>query len=343
MANLSLADWALRLDPNGAVGDILEMLSQCNEILSDIVWEESNKADGHQTILRTELPQPAYRAFNAGVPGTVSKVSRVEDKWGELFDWSYVDKSLADITGDHRKMRMMEDQAHIEGMAQKVASDLFYQDTASNMAAFTGFSSRYGALSAYASGKNVINGGGSGSSNSSIWLLGWSPDTLHGFFPKGTVAGMVYKDWGDIVPLRDQSTGYEYQGYRSSFTWRLGLATPDWRWGVRIANLDTTSAGLKGVAPFDIFAGLSAAVNALPNLGRISNINKTDDPRRPSMNVKPAIYVNRMVRTAMDIQAIRDRNVLLTPSEYAGFAVTDFRGIPIRICDALINTESTVS
>ena len=342
MAQLSLIDWALRTEPNGAAADVLEMLSQCNEILQDIVWTEANEPDGHTSVLRTALPTPSYRAFNSGVAGTKSSVTRVKDKWGMLFDWSYLDKSLGDVTQDVRKMRLMEDQAHIEGMSQKVATDLFYQDQASNPAAFTGLSARYGALTAYASGKNIINGGGTGSSNSSIWLLGWAPDTIHGFFPKNTVAGMVYKDWGDIVPLRDAS-GNEYPGYRSSFEWKIGFASPDWRWGGRIANLDTTSAGLKGTTPFDVFAGLSAMVNALPNLGRISGINATDDPRRPSMTVKPAIYMNRTVRTASDIQAIRDRNVLLSPSEYAGFAVTNFRGIPIRVCDSLTNGETAVS
>ena len=342
MANLSLLDWALRLEPDGAAADVLEMLSQCNEILNDIVWTEANATDGHMSILRTALPVPAYRTFNAGVPGTVSKVTRVKDKWGMLYDWSYLDKALAETTKDQRKLRLMEDQAHIEGMAQKISYDLFYQDQATTPAAFTGLASRYGALTAYASGKNIINGGGSGSSNSSIWLLGWSPDSIHGFFPQGSVAGMVYKDWGDLVPLKDAS-GNEYPGYRSSFEWKVGLATPDWRWGVRICNLDTTSAGLKGVAPFDIYAGLSAAVNAIPNMGRISGINATDDPRRPSMAVKGGIYMNRLVRTAADIQAIRDRNVLLTPAEYAGFAVTNFRGIPLRVVDSIINAESTVS
>jgi len=49
------------------------------------------------------------------------------------------------------------------------------------------------------------------------------------------------------------------------------------------------------------------------------------------------------VRESLDIQAIRDKNVLLRPTEYAGQPVVEFRGIPIRVVDALLTTESTLS
>jgi len=59
--------------------------------------------------------------------------------------------------------------------------------------------------------------------------------------------------------------------------------------------------------------------------------------------MRPAWYVNRTVRQYMDIQAIRDKNVLLTPREYEGMPIVDFRGVPIRIVDSLLNTESRLT
>jgi len=47
------------------------------------------------------------------------------------------------------------------------------------------------------------------------------------------------------------------------------------------------------------------------------------------MPIKPVFYANRTVRYYMDIQAIRDKNVLLSSTDYAGRPIEQFRGIPI--------------
>ncbi len=57
---------------------------------------------------------------------------------------------------------------------------------------------------------------------------------------------------------------------------------------------------------------------------------------------RPAIYVNRTLGTALDLQALNKTNVLLQMLEWDGKPVTAFRGIPIRTCDQILNTEETV-
>ena len=54
------------------------------------------------------------------------------------------------------------------------------------------------------------------------------------------------------------------------------------------------------------------------------------------------IYCNRTVRTYLDLQAMNKTNVLLQLREFNGMVVTSFRGIPIKTCDALLNTEARV-
>ena len=51
----TLSDWAKRLDPNGKVPDIVEMLEQTNEILADMLWIQGNLPTGHRTTVRTGL------------------------------------------------------------------------------------------------------------------------------------------------------------------------------------------------------------------------------------------------------------------------------------------------
>ena len=122
--------------------------------------------------------------------------------------------------------------------------------------------------------------------------------------------------------------------------------TKDWRFAVRIANIDTTTAavGLFGTTPPDLYLLMSKAVVRFPTLTkRASGITETDAPDEPAPGINPAFYCNRTVREALDIQAIRDKNVLLRPTEYAGQPIVEFRGVPIRICDSLLSTESALT
>ena len=48
------------------------------------------------------------------------------------------------------------------------------------------------------------------------------------------------------------------------------------------------------------------------------------------------------VRGFMDIQAIRDKNVLISPKDFAGFPTENYRGVPIRIMDQIKNSETRV-
>ena len=340
----NLVDWARRADPNGAIAVIAELLSQCNEVLKDMIWQEGNLPLGHKTTVRVGLPQGVWRGANQGVPSSKSLTAQFQDSIGELVDYSIVDKSIAELNGDVRKFRYSEDMAHIEGLSQQVASALFYSNEATTPQQFTGFAPRYNTVST-ATAKNAVNvvdAGGTGSSNCSIWLVGWGDHTTFGIFPKGSQAGLVYEDKGDTVPAYD-SSGNRFEAYTSYFRFKLGLCVRDWRYNTRIANIDTTTAGLQGVNAPDLFVLMSRAVTKLPTATRrLSGITESDAPGDPVPGIAPAWYVNRTGREFMDIQAIRDKNVLLNSSDYAGAPVVMFRDVPIRVVDALINTEAQV-
>jgi hypothetical protein len=340
----NLVDWARRADPDGSIAIIAEMLSQCNEVMKDMIWQEGNLPTGHKTTVRTGLPQGVWRAANQGVPSSKTLTAQFQDSIGELVDYSIVDKSVANLNGNVAKFRYSEDMGHIEGLSQQVASALFYSNEATNPTQFTGFSPRYNTVSTSTakSAANVLDAGGTGNANLSIWLVGWGDNTTFGIFPKGSQAGLVYEDKGDIVPSYD-SNGNRFEAYTSMFQFKLGLCVKDWRYNVRIANIDTTTAGLQGTTPPDLFALMSRAVVRLPTASRrLSGITESDAPDDPVPGISPSWYVNRTGREFMDIQAIRDRNVLLSSKDYAGDPVVMFRDTPIRVVDALTNSEVRV-
>lgn len=347
MAFLSLMDAARRMDPDGDVAEIAELLSQANEFFKDMTWSESNLDTGHKSTVRTSLPTGTWRVAYAGVPYSRSTTAQVEDTMGYLSAYSQVDKRVAELGGKVAQIRMSEDSAHLEGMSQTMATTFFYGNTATNPTQFTGFSARYNTVTAATAqnAQNCLNAGGTGSSNASMWVVGWGDNTAFGIYPRGTKAGLNFEDRGDMVPGYDAS-GNPFPAYTSYFEWNAGLALKDWRYVVRVCNIDTTSGanGLFGTTPPDLFYLLSKAVVRFPTLTkRTSGITETDAPDEPAPGINPGIYVNRTVRESLDIQAIRDKNVLLKPTEYAGQPVVEFRGIPIRVCDCLLNTESTLA
>lgn len=346
MAFLSLMDAARRMDPEGEIDTIAELLSQTNEFFKDMTWSESNLDTGHKSTVRTGLPSGTWRIAYAGVPYARSTTAQVTDGMGYLAAYSQIDKRVAELGGKVAQIRMTEDSAFLEGMSQQMATTFFYGNSSTVSSQFTGFAPRYNTVTAAtaANAQNCLDAGGTGSSNASLWLVGWGDMTNFGIYPKGTKAGLVFEDRGDVVPGYD-SAGNPFPAYTSYFEWNAGLVTKDWRYNVRICNIDTTTGaqGLFGTTPPDLFLLMSKAVVRFPTLTkRASGITETDAPDEPAPGINPAFYCNRTVRESLDVQAIRDKNVLLSPTQYDGAPVTMFRGVPIRVCDTLLSTESRV-
>jgi hypothetical protein len=314
--NLTLADWAKRKDPDGTVADIVEILNQTNEILSDAVWVEGNLPTGHRTTVRSDLPEPTWRKLNYGVQPTKSITAQVDETCGMLEDYGEVDKALADLNGNTKKFRLSEDRAHLEGMNQEFASALFYADTDTDPEKILGFAPRYNSLS----DTNVVNFRDTGSTCTSIWLVVWDENLCHMIFPKGSKAGLLARDLGEVT-LTDANGG-RYQGYRTHYRWYWGLALRDWRYVVRIANID--------VSDFTSDQLRKAMIDALYKV--------------PNLRMgRPAFYCNKTIMAALSKEAEEKSNVALKLEEWAGKRITSFWGVPLRQCDAILNTETAIS
>ena len=96
---LTLADWAKRLDPEGKVPAIVELLGQTNEMLTDMLWKEGNLPTGERVVVRTGLPTVAWRLLNQAVATSKSTTAQVDEATGMLEAWSEVDKDLAELNG----------------------------------------------------------------------------------------------------------------------------------------------------------------------------------------------------------------------------------------------------
>ncbi len=338
---LTYADWAKRMDGNYEVAAIIELLSQTNEILDDMQVMEGNLPTGHKTTVRTGLPQATWRLLNAGVPNGKSTTAQVVDTCGNLEAYSVIDKDIADLNGNTAQFRLSESRAFLEGMSQQVASTLIYGNQGLNPERFTGFAPRYSTLNTANSqtANNVLDAGGSGSTNTSIWIVTWGADTWHGIFPKGKITGLQNRDMGEW-PVQD-SAGNTYQAYREHFKWEIGLCMRDWRYAVRIANIDVTQ--LTGVSAANLINLIVRGLYRLPTAPAMATAIQTSDTPEVRANMgRTVIYCNRVIRTYLDLQAMNKTNVLLRLEEFNGKVVTTFRGIPVRTVDAILNNETAV-
>jgi len=244
---VTLQDIARREDPNGKIDKIAEMLTQTNEVLQDMHWQEGNLTTGHKTTIRTGLPEVAWRALNYGVRDSKSTTAQITDTCGMLEGYAEIDKKLADLNGNTAEFRLSEDRAFLEAMNQKFTSALFYGDK-SKPEQFVGFAPRFSTTDTTKAdtAQNVLDAGGTGSDNTSIWLIGWGANTVFGIYPKGYKSGIRHEDLTaghpDGITLYDADGG-KYQGYRSHYQWDCGLCVRDWRYVVRIANIDVTTLG----------------------------------------------------------------------------------------------------
>lgn len=338
---LTYADWAKRMEDNGKVAVIINLLSQTNELLDDMLVVEGNLPTGHKTTVRTGLPAAAWRLLNYGVPKAKSTTAQVVDNTGMLEVYSEIDKDLADLNGNTAEFRLSEDLAFLEGMNQQMSSAYVYSNALSTPAQIMGFAPRFNNTNSatVATGANVIDAGGTQSTNTSIWVVTWGPNTVHGIFPKGKISGLQHRDLGEWT-LQDENNN-NYQGYRTHFKWDTGMTVRDWRYIVRIANIDVNL--LSGANAANLINALIRAVHRLPTTpAGVSTEQKSDAMGGLTMGGRTVIYCNRTIRTYLDIQALNKTNLLLQFMEWHGKPITTFRGIPIRTVDSILNTESRI-
>ena len=332
--NLSLADWSRRLDPDGKVPKIAELLAQSNEIIDDAVFLEGNLPTGHRYTMRTGLPTIYYRTLNQGVPTSKSTTTTVDEACGILEARSHIDVELAKLNGNSASFRLSEDAAFLEGMNQAWVQALFYGNPSTDPRQILGLATRYSAISGAGNAQNIISAGGSGNCTS-IWLVGWSDDTVACPFPKGSTAGLMHQDLGEeSVP--DANNNF-YQALRTLYQWKSGLMVKDWRYVVRIPNISISD--LTGQTGTQASTASTAIINLMSRA-----IDRIPFPGK----VKLAFYANRTVYSMLRVAALNKSNAALSIEKgltQFGTAtnMTTFLGVPLRKVDQILSTETAIS
>ena len=331
--NLSLIDVARRLNPDGSAAVIAEVMAHYNEILDDIPFIEGNTETGMKTTVRAGLPTATWRSLNKGVVRTKSTTNQIIENCGMLEAYSDVDKDLALMARDVSAFRFQEDKGHIEGMSQQMASTLIYGDTTVYPDRFVGIAPRYYSLTTTVQTYGQIIDALGTTNLTSIYLVGWGSDTVHGIYPKGSMAGLVQEDKGQVTIL--DSDGNPYEGFRTHFQWKCGVAVRDYRYIVRIANIDMTAlltAGDTSDTSANIIKYMSLALDLIP----------------PAQASRLVFYCNQKVRAMLRVKMLSRSNTWVTLDNLqspAGITrpTLQFMGYPVRRIDEITSSESRIT
>ena len=342
----TLADIAASMGPNGTFdNDRVNLLVQTNEMLADMVWKEGNLPTGHKTTVITGLPTVGFRRFNEGVALSKSTSAAIEEGSAMLEGFFQVDRDLAIMSGDPNQYRLDESGLFMEAMNQTLQTYTLYGNASVMPESFTGFAARYNTVSGNIGGQ-VVDAGGTGTDNTSIWLIGWGP-SVFGMYPKGSVGGLHHEDvtvnrtqlagttvqamTGDVL---QDANGRQYMGYRDHFKWNCGLVVRDYRAVCRIANIDVSDLVAGNVSAADIITLMIKAYYRIPSQLR-RNSGKAGFGR-------PAWYVNPTIKAALHLQALNKASHQITLREVDGQEVLMFLTIPVREVDQLLNAEARV-
>lgn len=331
---LTLADYSKRLSPDGKIDPIAELLSQQNEILEDVVYCEANQITSHVTTVRTGLPAVYWRQLNAGVPPSKSTTAQVTEPCAMLEARSHIDSKILLLNNNSASIRLSEESPFLEAMGQEMCGKLFNGNAGVDMKTFSGLATRYSSTSA-GNGGNVILAGGSGSDNASVYLVVWGEQSVFCPFPKGSKAGLQSRDLGE-ESVSDGAGGW-YQAARSLFQWDSGLVVKDWRYVVRIANIDVSdwvgvTSTQAATAATNVIKLMMKAIARIPNfqMGRA------------------AFYCNRSIKEGLMIQALeKSSSALGIKAALTQFGANinqlEFMGFPVRCVDQLGIAETLVS
>jgi hypothetical protein len=321
---LTLADWGKRIDSDGKISRIAEFLNQRIPILQDLPFIEANDVLGHRCTVRTGLPTAAWKKLNRGVAFTKSRTAQVTESIGIQEQRSALDEDHPGVDMDLGALRLSEAAPHVESIGQEFSDSFFYGTTDTAPEEIMGLAPRYNSLSAN-NAQNIIDGGGTGSDNSSIWLLGLSPETICGIFPKGSRAGITHTDLGK-TQITD-TDGNWYTAYLDQWKMKAGVCVKDWRYAVRIANIDVSNAVADSSAA-DLAELMITALNTIEGL----NAGRT------------YFYMNRTLKNVLDLQRLRNiRTGGMTYRDVDGKMIPHFQDVPIHVTDSLTETEAQIT
>ncbi|MDD5511607.1 MAG: hypothetical protein PHI12_12485 [Dehalococcoidales bacterium] len=316
---LTMLELAKNIAPNGQLHKVAAILTRVNRIWDDIPWFQANDIFSHVSAQEYSEPEGELRTFNDGVGNVSVETQEVRDILSMMEAYSDSDKAMVDAAPNPQAFRNGRAARILRGIGKSWIELLFYGNNGTNSKSFNGLAVRLNSLAASA---NVIGAGGTGSDLTSIYVARWGEGAAWCAYPRGSSLGLEHRDLGEITAIT--ASGKKFQAYRDWFKIYGGLVVEDPKAIGRLANIET-----------------SGTTNTFDEDLLIQLLNQmSPDEDFSSMG----IYCNSTIKTQMEIRLKDKTNVNYTMDQgLAPGGVLKFKGIPVRLCECILNTEDAIS
>lgn len=336
--NLTIADIQKSLTPKGDVAAAVRMLEQSNEIEEYLTFKECNKGDTHTETLQVSLPEIFYIMVNQGSQTSKSTRGQTVFPTAVAEGRSHIHVEAVVNAKTRPAIRAEQADDFVESLGQRDKRTMFYGNPKTDPTEYLGLSTYYGSLSE-TNAQNIISAGGT-TNLGSMWLLGLGDDGIFCIYPEGMQesVGIERINKGQPITIVDPNspsgTVRYMDVYEEVFKLRRGLCVKNWRYGVRICNIDTAAL---------IATSGTQATSAATNLIRLMARAVQKPPKRGRKSVRWVWACNEVIHSGLLLLAQEKQTSVLTVQEgFESFKMSAY-GIPICRMDQLLNTEQLVA
>lgn len=304
--------------PDGNMAKIIDILWKRNSILRDAAWVEANDLTSHVFGQTVSEPSGSFGVINRGVAYEDGVTKQVREPIGMLESYARIDERLLKKARNKEQFRSQRNALAIKGLDKTFHSKFLYGSLATEPEGVDGVGTRIDSTTDWPNSTKLA--GGSGSDTTSIWVVKWGEEGVFLTYPRGDKAQTMIEEEDLGRQLIHDTTG-AYTAWVTHFMINFGICIADPKAIQRIANVETTGT-----------------TNIFDEDHLIEVMNRMPDTENA------VIYVNETIKTQMDI-ALKDKtNVNFTIDEAWGRkGVLHFKGVPVRMVDAILNTETAIS
>jgi hypothetical protein len=314
------------LDSHNKVLTMGKVLSEDNDPLADMPIYPGTEKMGYKGVRESSLPTPQIIKVGDGWDASKAEWDPFTETISMFKDRIAIPRDALRIQPNPGQKRELIRGRHIEGFGQGVANHLIYGTSTATPEKFDGLSVRYTTPDA-SNPINPTNGdygvydmGGSGSDTSSIFLIQWAEDKVCGLSPMNDAqAGLRMEDKG--LQYVDAENSKKRWDYIDELEWDIGLKVEDYRAVARIRNIESALTAIDA----DLWKKLVEARNNFKGKETVW------------------AYTNSKIFTHLDILTAQKNNVRYSSNNPYGKPLLMFRDMPIRRCDALLETETAVA
>jgi len=320
---LSLAEAMKREGYDGDAAVIAE-LQQENDFLDEVTFLPATHGLYNKQLQAKRLGKGAFSKANAPVP-TISSSADMIPEPVKLYEGdSPVDERVLKGVRDAFAVRDSEDAMNLEGLMQDWIYQLIYANEGDTPDAFKSLARRRASIG----GNNCWDFGGSGGTTTSMYIFEFGRSGFFLAYPPGTKPGLLNEDRGRHSIPAPTGNGNYWAWVRHYEIW-AALVERNTRAMMRIANIEASGSS-NNFLDTTIGQGVDVFITAknwLPKAGR-----------------NAVAFCNRTIKGQIDNAAYAKDNVKMTVREVQNYGpITFVAGIPIRLMEPLLNTETEVT